>query len=159
MRDLMGGLDKKRFELWARVSTPLIIASPSINFTSHYWLKQQLVGETACVCVCVPSLHPPCLPTGPPARPQLFQECVEHGCRDEGAENGTAGTPSDRGALDPGAGHADRGHAHGEPRGGSRGAGEAQPDSRRRNKRGPPEPQLVPGPGNHHQREAHRAGY
>lgn len=111
--------------------------------------------------MCVPPTQPstPCLSTGLPARLELFQECVEHGCRDEGAENGTARTSCDRGPLDPGVGHAHRGHVHGESRGGFRGAREAQPDSRWCYQRRPPEPQLVPGPGNHHQREAHRASH
>lgn len=64
-----------------------------------------------------PALHPPYLFTGLPARLELFQECVEHGCRDEGAENGTARTSTDRGPLDPGVGHAYRGHAHSKSRG------------------------------------------
>lgn len=110
---------------------------------------------------CAPIPHPstPYLFTGLPARLELFQECVEHGCRDEGAENGTAGTSTDRGPLDPGVGHSYRGHAHIKPRGGCRGARKASPEPRRCYQRRPPEPKLVPGPGNHHQREAHRASY
>lgn len=113
-----------------------------------------------CARLCMPpspALHP--LFTGLPARLELFQECVEHGCRDEGAENGTPGAPAERGPLGPGVGHAHRRHAHRQPGRGRRGAREAQPESRRCCQRGPPEPQLVPGPGNHHQREAHGAGY
>lgn len=149
-----GGLKHKLFELWARVSTPLLIVSPSINFTSHHWInlfgrgqsrgeRRNSVYESVCVSVCVcplPDPSTPCLFTGLPARLELFQECVEHGCRDEGAENGTAGTSSDRGPLDPGVGHTHRGHAHSKPRGGRRGAREAQPESRRCYQRRPPEP-------------------
>lgn len=170
---LMGELDKELFELRVSVSTPLLIVSPSINFTSYYWVnlfgggqsgrgreRERGNGECVSECVC-PLPHPstPYLFTGLPARLELFQECVEHGCRYEGTENGAAGTSSDRGPLDSGVGYTDRGHANSKPRRGCRGASEAQPDSDRCYQRRPPEPQLFSGPGNHHQRETHRASY
>lgn len=51
------------------VSTALLIASPSINFTSYYWINHFGGGESGvqdvcvrvCVCVCMPpttALHP-----------------------------------------------------------------------------------------------------
>lgn len=113
-----------------------------------------------CVCACgCARAPPPSPPPGLAARPELSQECAEHGRRDEGTENGTAGTSSHRGPLDTGAGDAHRGDADGEPRRDHRGARETRPDPGGRYQRRPPEPQLVPGPGNHHQREAHRAGH
>ena len=62
------GVDEELFELRVCVSTPLLIVSPSINFTSYYWINLFGGGQSrresggivhVCVCVCVcPLPHP-----------------------------------------------------------------------------------------------------